>query len=906
MKLEFYTKRVLAVLLCAFTPLLASAQEASELWATTRTDHLIGQGTMFSSAADGTDLKVRHKFEYERPGRFVGDFVEFNGEFYATQVDLRTDDLSAGIGTLFKWNPVTNEYTTLHRFNGATGNQPSLYLYLKDNKLYGNTRLGGQNDHGVIYEFDPITNVYKKLVDLYSLLPAYSQGGGDSFTMYNGKFYGVILADMGSGGDYLYEWDPDTGTLGKTFRAAGSLMDNGTHEPFAKMAEYQGKLYAATNEGGEGGMGEIVEWDLATNTYIGKVSFRYPMGKPNSYVTWKDGKLYGITTRSELYEWDPATNALTIKMTIPSAISTYVDPIGFTLYNGKLYGRANGGSAGQGIIFEWDPDTNAFTSRFSFANGRSGRFQGQMIEWQGKLWGRRPVGVEAHNNTEMYSWDPATNAFEGKFIFNVSEGNGVKSGLTMVGSKLYGTAYGGGISDLGVIYRFDPRTEEFKILQSLDATKGSRPLGNLVHKNGKLYGTTWAGGLYGVGTLFELDIQTNTFTKKVDFVATNGRQPEGSLIEQDGKFYGMTTYGGYYDLGVIFEWDPVTNVYTKKLDFTAATGGRPTGDLLFRNGKFYGTTTTGSPTNGGSLFEWDPVSNTITKQQNLNSTTGMKPYGSFITYNNKLYTLTSAGGESNLGTVLEWELETNTTRTPLQVGSDLRGSMALSNGNFYFLARNPGTVVEWNPVTNAFQYPSTFGNYLDPLGYWPSVSTMTLIPAGALPVTLVDFNAKLQENQGMLTWRTTEESNFSHFELQRSHDARTFSTIGEVSTSPTGRYSFIDTGLNEITGTYAYYRLKMIDRAPAGGDGAFAYSAILRLALPGEGNLIYPNPVVETLHVKHTPKTNGAWQLADMKGNIVMGGKSDGEALELDMRSLRTGIYLLKFSNGHILKVLKN
>ncbi|GGN03769.1 hypothetical protein GCM10010967_43260 [Dyadobacter beijingensis] len=910
MKLHFYIKRALASLLCACITLSANAQATSELWGTTRSDGYRNQGSIFSTGADGTNLAVRHQFGYERQGRVISDIVAFNGEFYATETNQLTDDPVGIAGTLFKWDPVTNVYTTLHRFNSATGRTPSVNLYLKNGKLYGNTRYGGAQDKGVIFEFDPAANSYQVMVDIATLLPS-AEGSEESFSLINGKFYGVFTTRTGFTGNTLYEWDPETRTLGSTFQADGELTSRGTHEPFGKMVEYQGKLYSATNEGGQSGYGEIVEWDLATNTYVGKASFPWQGGRPNSALTLKDGKLYGILSLGELFEFDPATSAMTIKMKLPSGISTN-SPVGFTLYNGKLFGQANGGAGNNGFIFEWDPATNVFTNRFDFTNGRNGAFQGQMFEWQGKLWGRRPVGILADNNGELYSWDPATNAFDGKFVFNVCEGRGVKSGFTLVGSKLYGMAYGGGASDLGVIYRFDPLTEEFKILQNLNATKGSRPLGDLVHQNGKLYGMTQAGGTYGAGTLFELDIQSNTFTKKVDFVATNGKQPSGSLTAQGGKFYGMTTFGGFYDLGVIFEWDPVTNVYTKKLDFTDATGGRPNGELLFRNGKFYGTTSTGSPTAGGSLFEWDPVSNTITKQQNLNSTQGMKPNGSFIVYNNKLYTLSTTGGGRNLGTVLEWDTEANTIWAPLHVGSDLSGVMTLSNGKFYFLARDPGYVVEWNPVNNAFKYTSTFSaDYDSPLGRWPSVSTLTLIPEGALPVTLVDFKAKLQENQGLLTWRTTEESNFSHFELQRSHDAKTFTAIGEVSPSPTGRYSFTDSRLNEITGPHAYYRLKMIDRASDDGtadgqDGAFAYSAIVQLALPAAGNFVYPNPAATTLHVKHSSETTGAWQLTNAEGNAVMSGKSDGAGLKLDVRTLRTGIYFLRFSNGQTFKVLKN
>lgn len=901
MKLHFYTKRCLGALLLSILAVAAWAQ-SSQLWGTTQEDGRYAQGTIFTTDADGTNITPRYQFGFEREGRFVGDIVEFNGEFYATAYDFDADDINAQEGVLFKWNPTTDAYTVLHRFNNATGNNPTNALFLRNNKLYGTTRYGGLNDGGVIYEFDPVTHVYTKRADLFTVVRESSTYGEMSFTMMNGKFYGVVYADTGTIGNAMYEWDPDTNTFSKVRRAAGASLPYNTHEPFTRMTEYQGKLYTATRQGGSSGFGEIVEWDVSANTYVAKTHFPYPMGRPISPLTEVGGKFYGITDKAELFEWDPVTNVLAIKRTVASGISINNGPVGLTLFNGKLYGQANGGASGQGFIYEWDPATNEFTDQYDYTNGRAGAYQGQMFEWQGKLWGRQPAGVEGFNNTILYAWDPVTNAFEGKFMFNVSEGRGAKGALAFVGGKLYGMGQGGGSSNQGVIFAFDPGTMTYKRLQSLNTSTGSGPLGSFTYKSGKLYGMAQAGGLNGAGTIFELDISTNTLTKKIDFADADGRQPSGNLVEKDGKFYGMTAYGGANNYGVIFEWDPATNIFTKKIDFDAITGGRPTGDLLVRNGKFYGTLSVAGTNLAGAVFEWDPVTNSLTKRLDLSSATGGNPAGSFIVYNSRLYTTTSAGGTYGVGTVLEWDPETNTVQPRAHVGTALPGSMTLNDGKYYYLSGNPANVMEWNPITNTVSYKGSFtGEWNHIWGNRPTTSTLTALPEGGLPVRLVDFNAKWQEHNGVLSWRTTEESNFSHFELQRSPDARTFGVIGTVDPSPTGNYTFTDLRLSEVAGANAYYRLKMIDL-----DGTFAYSAIARLALPETSAFVYPNPTAETLHVKHVTGLSGEWQLADADGNAVMSGKSNGGPFKLHVGGLDAGIYFLRFSSGQTFKVLKN
>ena len=102
--------------------------------------------------------------------------------------------------------------------------------------------------------------------------------------------------------------------------------------------------------------------------------------------------------------------------------------------------------------------------------------------------------------------------------------------------------------------------------------------------------------------------------------------------------------------------------------------------------------------------------------------------------------------------------------------------------------------------------------------------------AGPLPVTLVQFSAKLlQSNQVQVDWTTSMELNCSRFVLQRSYDGTVFSdeqTIaGNGTTNLVHVYSTTD-DLNSFTGSVAYYRLKQIDI-----DGKQYFSKIIPVKL---------------------------------------------------------------------------
>jgi hypothetical protein len=129
----------------------------------------------------------------------------------------------------------------------------------------------------------------------------------------------------------------------------------------------------------------------------------------------------------------------------------------------------------------------------------------------------------------------------------------------------------------------------------------------------------------------------------------------------------------------------------------------------------------------------------------------------------------------------------------------------------------------------------------------------------ALPVTLVSFQAKKRENEAHLQWQTSSEINSRTFEIERSGDGKQWHHLGEVM-SKGGEAAVTDYSYTDalpLAGTNLY-RLKMIDRAADGLDGAFSYSRIAVLEFEGEKAAIYPNPAISgsAVHLKGVKPEN--------------------------------------------------
>jgi hypothetical protein len=108
-----------------------------------------------------------------------------------------------------------------------------------------------------------------------------------------------------------------------------------------------------------------------------------------------------------------------------------------------------------------------------------------------------------------------------------------------------------------------------------------------------------------------------------------------------------------------------------------------------------------------------------------------------------------------------------------------------------------------------------------------------------LPVELISFKAKAQNQEVLLTWSTATEINNKDFTIERSQNAKDWSGIGTVNGAGNSTikvdYQFIDEKPKQ---GMLYYQLKQTDF-----DGNYKYSSVVSVDLEKASELsVYPNP----------------------------------------------------------------
>jgi uncharacterized repeat protein (TIGR03803 family) len=115
-------------------------------------------------------------------------------------------------------------------------------------------------------------------------------------------------------------------------------------------------------------------------------------------------------------------------------------------------------------------------------------------------------------------------------------------------NTMYGTAYGGGLHNGGVIYSAFPESVIYSFCSRTGCSDGYIPYAGLLQVNDILYGTTELGGTNGDGVVFAYNLTTRTQRVVYSFCSkkncADGRSSYSSLVRVDGMLYGTTFYGG--------------------------------------------------------------------------------------------------------------------------------------------------------------------------------------------------------------------------------------------------------------------------------------------------------------------------------------------------------------------------
>ncbi|MEZ4921687.1 MAG: T9SS type A sorting domain-containing protein [Crocinitomicaceae bacterium] len=174
-----------------------------------------------------------------------------------------------------------------------------------------------------------------------------------------------------------------------------------------------------------------------------------------------------------------------------------------------------------------------------------------------------------------------------------------------------------------------------------------------------------------------------------------------------------------------------------------------------------------------------------------------------------------------------------------------------------------------------------------------------------LPIELLSFEAKLNNEQVDLFWTTVSESNNDYFEIERSFDGQQWEYLetvdGAGTSSITLNYKVIDSkphaGVN-------YYRLKQVDF-----DGNYEFSSVAKVDVPFNnlGNLvIYPNPTNDFIYIEGDEKELGQVVITNVAGQIIEVDivLSNGVAT-IDLNNYADGIYFVR-TPYCLQKIVKN
>jgi hypothetical protein len=241
---------------------------------------------------------------------------------------------------------------------------------------------------------------------------------------------------------------------------------------------------------------------------------------------------------------------------------------------------------------------------------------------------------------------------------------------------------------------------------------------------------------------------------------------------------------------------------------------------------------------------------------------------------------------------------------------------------FYYIKKDSlqNPFVQFSFVLNHFAYridiignkiwdASNRGLFYMSLSDLPGITSADSLSLASLPVRFTLFNAKCDNKKVLLTWKTAQEQNSSHFDIEKSEDGIHWTVI---STSPAAgnsnserSYSFTDN--NPVQNNY--YRIAEFDL-----DGRSHFTSILQSSCNTTNTFnLWPNPVHDKAFINIT--ANNASQvmirISDSKGALVKMQRAmvlqGSNQLSVDMKRLANGIYSVSidWNNGQMKKTVQ-
>ena len=197
-----------------------------------------------------------------------------------------------------------------------------------------------------------------------------------------------------------------------------------------------------------------------------------------------------------------------------------------------------------------------------------------------------------------------------------------------------------------------------------------------------------------------------------------------------------------------------------------------------------------------------------------------------------------------------------------------------------------------------------FVRTLDSINKWSLTNIVSFTKSIVVPITWLSFNASLKNKVVQLDWKTSSETNSSHFDIERSTNGFSYEKIGEVkaagNSNTVSYYDFTDRlpvkGMN-------YYRLKQVDL-----DGKYSYSEIRKVEIKTDMPLfvIQNNLMDGSAVIVKTSVSPAYLGIFDMAGRKLKDISILSNNQQVNLSYLPSGTYTVAlYKNGSVFAVEK-
>lgn len=173
---------------------------------------------------------------------------------------------------------------------------------------------------------------------------------------------------------------------------------------------------------------------------------------------------------------------------------------------------------------------------------------------------------------------------------------------------------------------------------------------------------------------------------------------------------------------------------------------------------------------------------------------------------------------------------------------------------------------------------------------------ISLTKASLLPLTLSSFKGETGTGYNDLAWSTAQETNTSHFAVERSNAAGEWTAIATIEAAgnsyETRNYNYRDRSADPIS----YYRLKMTDL-----DGKYTMSHVIKLSRVNEGLpeiRLGPNPAGNFLTISISFAQKLELRILNYTGQLAqrrqLGAQNNHT---VDISALAPGLYILQLTD---------